>query len=506
MFMNYGVAIGCEMWLKMADFATNRKRKMEKNSLVGRKEERLILENALHSTKPEMVAVIGRRRVGKTFLVKSVYGSRIDFEITGIQHATRKEQLRNFALQLNRFAHGSLPLSEPKDWLEAFHFLSVFLERKKQDEKTVVFLDELPWLATHRSGFLKGLSYFWNSWAVNQNIVVVICGSAASWMIKKIIHHKGGLHNRVTKRIMLKPFTLAETELFIKEKKINFDPYQILHIYMAMGGVPHYLEEIEKGKSAVQNINRICFSENGILRDEFFKLYASLFDNPGSHIKIIRALASKRKGLTRSEIVRASGLPEGGGTSGILSELVHSGFISLYYPFGKKKKESLYRLTDEYSLFYLQFIENNRNEGSDIWKELSQTQGYISWSGYAFESICLKHIPQIKKALGIPGVYSNTSTFFKKGKDGNEGLQIDLLIDRKDHVINLCEIKFHHAELNITKALAMELRNKVALFKELSGTKKQVFLTFVTTFGIKPNKYSLGLIDNELTMDDLFEK
>jgi hypothetical protein len=245
------------------------------------------------------------------------------------------------------------------------------------DRRTVVFLDELPWLATHKSGFLKGLSWFWNSWAVDRGIVVVICGSAASWMIKNVVHNKGGLHNRITKRIYLKPFDLRETESFLNAKNLHFDHYQILHLYMALGGVPHYLDEIETGKSAAQNIDAICFSENGLLYDEFPKLYTSIFDNSEAHVKVVRALATKTKGLTRSDIVHHSGLSEGGAVSTLIDELQHSGFVSVYLPFGKKKKDSLYRLTDEFSLFYLQFMENNRLNGPGVWQQLSKTQGYI---------------------------------------------------------------------------------------------------------------------------------
>lgn len=498
------VAKSCYIYV---DLAANRFFMIENEVLTGREEERQILEKALISPKAEMISVIGRRRVGKTFLVKSVYGTQLDFEVTGIQFATREEQLRNFMLRLSDFSNGTFPLTEPKDWIEAFHFLAKFLELKQKEktEKLIVFLDELPWLSTHRSGFLKGFSFFWNSWAVNQNIVVVICGSAASWMIKKVVHHKGGLHNRITRRITLKPFTLGETERFLKVKNFNFEQYQILHLYMALGGVPHYLDEIEGGKSAAQNINQICFAENGLLYDEFSKLYSSLFENAENHIKIIRALAKKKKGLTRSEVVEQSKVAEGGGLTTVLGELVHSGFISMYHPFGNKKKNCLYRLTDEYSLFYLQFIENNRNIGDGIWQELSQTQFYTSWAGYAFESICLKHIPQIKKALGISGVYTTASAFFRKGTDETAGIQIDLLLDRNDHVINVCEMKFYNAELTIDKSMAMNFRNKLANFKTLSKTRKQVFLTLVTTFGVQQNKHSLGLVDVALTMEDLFK-
>ncbi|MEZ4824734.1 MAG: ATP-binding protein [Bacteroidia bacterium] len=479
---------------------------MYRNKLVGRLEEKKILEAALQSMKPEMVAVIGRRRIGKTFLVKSVYGNQIDYEITGIQHASRQEQLRNFMMQIAKYSSGLFPVTQPKDWLEAFYLLSKFLEGKQKSQKQIIFLDELPWLATHKSGFLKGLSWFWNSWAVNQNIVVVICGSAASWMIKKVVHDKGGLHNRITKRIYLQPFNLEETEYFFRTKNLNFDRYQILQLYMALGGVPHYLEEVEGGRSASQNIDAICFSQNGLLRDEFQKLYSSLFDESENHIKVIRTLAGKQKGCTRTEIVQNTSLSEGGGISTVIEELLHSGFISVYLPFGKKKKDSLYRLTDEFSLFYFQFMEHKLPGGTNIWQQLSKTQVYISWAGYAFENICFKHMPQIKKALGISGVYAIFYSFYKKGNENEDGIQVDLLIDRNDHIINLCEIKFYAAEYTIDKTAAMKLRNRIAKFKEVSHTRKQIFLTMITTFGVKENAYNHGLVDSALTMDDLFEK
>ena len=365
-------------------------------------------------------------------------------------------------------------------------------------------MDELPWMSTHKSGFLRALGWFWNSWAVKKNVVVVICGSAASWMIQKVVRDRGGLHNRITRRISLEAFNLAETEKFLKLKSPNIDKYQILQIYMAMGGVPHYLKEIEAGKSAVQNIDEICFSKNGLLQHEFSLLYPALFENSEEHIKIIRTLASKRKGLTRKDIILFGKLADGGNTSKVIEELVHSGFVTPYYTFGKKKRNLLYRLTDEYTLFYLKFIEKNRAQGVGTWQKLSQTQTWKSWSGYTFEGIGLKHVTQIKKALQIGGIYSEASVMDYSGTDELPGFQIDLLIDRNDHVINLCELKFHKENFILTKAYAEEVRSKVAAFKLATKTKKQIFLTFLTTFPILENKHS-SLVDQKLTMEVLFE-
>ncbi|MFK7946216.1 MAG: ATP-binding protein [Saprospiraceae bacterium] len=473
--------------------------------IIGRTEEKVILHKALNSNEAEMISVIGRRRVGKTYLIRTVYKDYIAFEISGLQNATGEEQLRNFANQLRKYSKSKTIIPTPKDWLDAFFILVDYLEQIETNQKLVVFFDEVPWISTHKSGFLKGLSYFWNSWAVKQNVVVVICGSAASWMIQKILRDKGGLHNRVTRRIRLQPFTLAETEAFLLHRNIKFQRYQLLQIYMAMGGIPHYLKEIEGGKSATQNIDAICFGESGLLRDEFQSLYPALFKHSDYHTAIIRALAAKPNGLTRPDLIKTAKITDSGRISKVLIELEESGFITAYNAFGKKKKGKIYRLTDEYSIFYLRFIEPNLSETIGVWTTLSQGQTYKIWCGYTFENVCLKHIPQIKKALGISGVYTRSASFYKKGDNQTKGTQIDLLIDRNDRTINLVEIKFYDGTFTISKDYAQKLRQKIQVFRETTQTKKQVFLTLITALGLKSNIHSVGLVDVNLDSEILFE-
>jgi AAA+ ATPase superfamily predicted ATPase len=472
--------------------------------IIGRKKELQVLQKALDSNKAEMISVIGRRRVGKTFLIDTFYADRIVYSVTGTQGGPLGEQLENFAFRMQGFSKSKIPVRTPASWMKAFILLIDYLETLDFSEKKVIFLDELPWLSTHKSGFLRGLSFFWNSWAVKQNIVVVICGSAASWMIKKVVNHRGGLHNRITRSLILDPFSLAETEEYLQHKNLHFNRYHIIQMYMAMGGIPHYLEAIEKGESATENINRICFSKGALLRTEFKKLYSALFANADKHIDVIRTLSKKRVGITRQELGKNTKISTGGTLSRILEELQHSGFIDEYYPFGKKKKDKLIRLTDEYSLFYLKFIENNIYQGEDTWNHLSQTQAFKTWSGYAYENICLKHISNIKKALGITGIYSEYSSFYKKGNATKKGAQIDLVLDRNDQAINLFEIKFSNKLYSISKSDFENLTNKIEVFKDSTNTKKQVFLFFITTFGLLENQYSSAIVGKELTMDDLF--
>lgn len=456
------------------------------------------------SEEAEMIVITGRRRVGKTFLIQSYFEGRFDFELTGVLNVSTEDQLGNFSRQLGSVSPSGIPTALPTTWLEAFAQLATHLDAVKSKRKKVIFIDELPWLASSKSRFLEALGYFWNSWASKRRVVVILCGSAATWMLKKLIHNKGGLHNRITRQIRLEPFNLHETQLYLQSRKIKFELYQIIQIYMVTGGIPHYLKEVQPSLSAAQNIDRMCYEPQGFLKDEFTKLYASLFDHPDNHIRIIRELAQHRRGLTRKEIVSEAGLQDGGRISSLLEELESSGFIHSYRPFGKRKKETLFRLTDEYSLFYIKFMEDNKAAGQGTWVQLSQSQSWKTWAGYAFENICLKHIPQIKSALGIQGVYTEVSSFYFRGTEERPGMQVDLLIDRKDHVINLCEMKFYDGPFTFTKAYAMEMREKVTAFRELSGTRKQVMLTMVTSFGLRPNEHSIGLVQAEVEMQTLF--
>ena len=335
-----------------------------------------------------------------------------------------------------------------KNWHYALRCLIASIESlRKTRKKRVVFIDEFPWIATPKSKFLQEFDYWWNSWASKQNIMVVITGSATSWMIKKIVENKGGLHNRITQRIHLSPFTLAETQLFLESKKIKLDHYSIIQLYMVTGGIPYYLENLKAHESIAQNINRIGFVKNGLLRNEFKNLYHALFDKAENHISVIRALATKWKGLTRQEIIKHTGLRDGGGLSTILDELETCGFILRILPFKKQTKDALYRLIDEYSLFYIHFIEKSRVSNKNIWLQKSTTQSFKIWQGYAFENLCMRHYEAINAALGISGVVTEVSSFYFKGNENYEGFQIDMLIDRADLTINICEIKFHNAPL-----------------------------------------------------------
>ncbi len=480
--------------------------------IAGRWEEQDIFNKILNSKKAEFIVVYGRRRIGKTYLIKTYFRKHICFEISGMYRIPLKTQLKNFAQSLAKSSGTNIIPAPPESWLDGFHQLENYLESpiiKRRKSKQVIFLDELPWLNSPRSEFLSSLENFWNSYgSQKKNLILVVCGSAASWMIQKIVKAKGGLHNRLTRQIRLLPFTLKETADYFNFRKIKLTRYQIVQLYMAFGGVPFYLKQVERGMSVPQVIDKACFTKDGALRYEFDKLYTSLFDQSNFHEKIVGLLARKNKGLTRNEILTSAGLKTGGTATAIMNELQESGFIDSYIPFGKSSKDQLFKLSDEFTKFYFDWIEplGKRTPGSGYWIKNQNQPATNTWAGFTFESLCLKHIPQIKNALGITMVETTESVwrYQPKKNDQEKGFQIDLIIDRKDATINLCEIKFSVNEFTIDAEIAKDLRARRELFKSLTGTKKSVLNTLITTFGLKQNEYALEQVDSEISVDELF--
>ena len=469
--------------------------------IIGRKEEQQILHSAAQSENSEFVAVYGRRRVGKTYLIRETFGYKFTFQHTGLAKGNTKEQLFSFAISLRDAGYDDCPI--PKSWLEAFSLLSTYL-KNSTDEKKIVFLDELPWMDTPRSNFISAFEHFWNGWAsARKDIVLIICGSATSWIINKVINDHGGLHNRVTKQIALQPFTLKECEMFAQSKGLEMSRYQLAECYMVFGGIPYYWSLLEKGLSLAQNIDKIIFAKNGKLSNEFNQLYASLFKSPEQYIDIVTALGKKKAGMTREEIIAATDKYSNGALSKVLDELEYCGFIRKYNGFDKKSKQAIYQLIDNYTLFYFKFIQQNENNDEHFWSASIDSAMHRTWSGLAFERLCMAHTQQIKAALGIAGVLSNVYSWRKEADETSDGAQIDLLIDRKDQVVNLCEMKYSLSEYAIDAEYEQKLRNKKSAFINTTNTRKAVHLTMVTTFGIKANAHS-GIVQNEITLEDLF--
>lgn len=472
------------------------------NEIIGRKPQIRQLNKAMSRPKSEFIAIYGRRRIGKTFLIREFFKNDFHFQMTGLAEATTSQQLFNFDNSLKTQSTLNFP-DKSTNWLEAFQKLIAHLEAYKDGKKIIIYIDELPWLATKGSDFVIALEHLWNHWASSKkNVILIVCGSAASWMVDNIVNNKGGLHNRVTQKIKLLPFNLSETEELLQARGCRLERYQIIQLYMAIGGIPYYLDAIDPALSVDQNIQALFFSESGLLHNEFYNLYRSIFRKHTVYEKIVELLASKNKGLTRKRIVEQSNLNSGGTLTLVLRNLEESGFIKSYTSIASKKKEILYRLTDYYTAFYFRFLGNKKLSADTSWTTLIDHPMRRTWEGFSFEQVCLDHVEQIKKGLGIHGMQSRAASW--QGPHDDKSAQVDLLIDRRDQVINLCECKFSLDEFSISKDYANKLRSKMQVFRSSTKTKKSVFLTMITTYGLKSNSHSDMLVSNSLGMDVLF--
>lgn len=474
--------------------------------MIGRKKEVNELNNLYQSQKAEFVAIYGRRRIGKTYLVDETFKGKITFRHAGLSPADESgsgllsAQLEHFYYSL--LMHGMKKEKKPKSWLEAFFMLEKFLEQIDDGGRQVVFLDELPWLDTPRSGFITAFEGFWNTWGCHrENLMVVVCGSANSWILDKLINNHGGLYNRVTYEIKLEPFTLAECEEFYDDRQVKLSRYDIAQSYMILGGVPYYMGYFQSGKSLAQNVDNLFFVKNGKLRDEYNRLFASIFSNPEFMKRIVKVLYTKNAGYTRTELAKKLDVKDGGTLSQHLNALIASDFVIKYVPFGKGKTEH-YKLIDPFCMFYLHFVEGKKKINEDFWKQNLSSQQIVSWRGFAFENVCFNHISQIKKALGIGGVITTHSAWSKRSDD-IEGTQIDLLISRNDNVVNMCEIKYYGDEFTVNKEYYHTLMHRRAILSEEINKKYSIYSTLITTFGLTYNEYS-GIFTNVITLDELF--
>ena len=477
--------------------------------MVGRIEEIRQLEKLYSSGRSEFVAVYGRRRVGKTYLVKEVFKDRLVFWHTGVSpydgdgDSLMEDQLRVFHYNLIRY--GLEEKKCPDSWIEAFNMLGRLVESKTGDGKKVIFIDELPWMDTPRARFIPALENFFNDWVSKRDdIMLVVCGSATSWIEDKLIHSKGGLYRRLTDTIHLKPFSLAECREYYESQGIRMSDYDIAQSYMVMGGIPFYMSFLDRELSLAQNIDRLFFAEGAKLEDEFDLLLGSLFVNPEQYRSIIKFLARRHGGYTRTEIVQGTGLPDGGGLTQQLKALIASNFITKYVPFGEKKSKVHFKLSDSFCRFWLTFKESGEITDTEYWQHNSNSQALNVWRGIAFEELCLNNIRSIKKALEIGGVSTNESSLSVKGDDTREGSQIDLIIERADNVVNLCEMKFYNDEFKVTKEYNRKLNQRLNLVSELIPKRKVVHMTLITTEGLAKNEYS-GIFQKTITLDALFQ-
>ena len=482
--------------------------------IIGREKEQKKLRNLYEGERAEFVAIYGRRRVGKTYLVDEVFNSEITFRHAGLspisfdtentsKKSHMKDQLRHFHQSL--MMQGMKETTPPESWLDAFYMLEQFLmARDDPKRRLLIFLDEIQWMDTPKSGFMTGLEAFWNSWACyRHNVMLVVCGSSTSWIMDKLINNHGGLYGRLTCEIELQPFNLYECEQFFISKGMSLSRYDIAQTYMMLGGIPFYLNYFEKSLSVSQNIQALFFDRGAPLKNEFDRLFASLFTNPEVMKTIVIALNSKKRGLTRKELLDKTGITDSGLFSKQLKALESGAFIIKYDSYGNGKRNSFYKVSDPFCIFYLRFVREGSSKAKNECLNTSGSQSIVSWNGLAFENLCFTHIAQIKDALGISGVSTNVALWSKKGTNEEEGAQIDLIIERKDNVVNMCEVKFYSDEFIADKDCHFAITRRERLLREIVPRKASIHNTLITTFGLKPVEF-FGDFVNTITLDDLF--
>lgn len=478
--------------------------------MIGRKKETTELNKLYDKNSAEFVAIYGRRRVGKTYLVDETFSGRITFRHAGLAPEDQKNDIGQLKNQLEHFyksllLHGMEECEKPKNWFDAFFLLEKFLQKIDAETKQLIFIDELPWLDTPRSNFIQAFEGFWNTWACHRkNLMLVVCGSANSWILDKLINAHGGLYNRVTHEMKLSPFTLSECEDFYKANNVKISRYDIVQSYMVFGGIPFYLGYVNGEYSLPQNIDNICFAKNAPLRDEYDRLFASAFENPDYIKAIVNLLGTKNAGYTRAEILEKLDISDGETFTKSLKTLLASDFIVKYYPFGLSKRSVHYKLVDSFCIFYHHFMKDLKTTNEKFWQQNNTSQSLSSWRGFAFENVCFNHVEQCKKALGISGVVTQTSAWSKR-PDDEEGTQIDLLIIRDDNVTNMCELKFYSGEYEVDKPYYKTLLTRESLLQKMVSPKVVIRSTLITTFELKKNEYS-SVFSNVILMDDLFEK
>jgi AAA+ ATPase superfamily predicted ATPase len=483
--------------------------------IIGRDTERNLLNKIYLSKEAELLAVHGRRRVGKTYLIKHYFQSKqcIYFQITGIKNAKSSIQLERYTRVLSDVFYPGLSLKTPSTWMNAFEDLTQAIAKIPVTKKIVLFFDELPWLASRKSGVLQALEYFWNRyWVDDKRLKLVVCGSSSSWIIDKIIKNRAGLHNRVTRKLRLMPLNLSASKQFLAHLDVCLTQKQLLKLYMATGGIPYYLKQIEKTLSVDQNINQLFFNTDGLFFDEFEEVFASLFDNADSHKELVEIISRAQEGISRNELEKQNkSTGVGGYLTKRLNDLESAGFISSYIPFQHKRRGTFYRISDEYCYFYLKWVQPiksqlKRENKTQYWLNVVNTPSYHSWSGYAFENICYKHINHIRSALSLPSSSLASPWRYSPTKESNgNGAQIDLLFDRPDNAITICEIKYTDKPFVTTKTYAEVLATKVEVFQKITKTQKQTFLSLISVNGIKKNKYTDSLVTQVLQLEDLFD-
>ena len=472
--------------------------------IIGRKAEQEVLLQCERSGKSELICVYGRRRVGKTYLIEQTFAECFSFRASGIEGGNTRTQLRAFHQRLR--AGGDRSKTIPADWFEAFSRLEKLLYSgniiQSPHGKKTIFLDEFPWFATARSDFLAAFGEFWNRCGtVKGDLMFIICGSATSWIIGNLIENTGSLYNRVTCQLFLRPFTLRETEMYFQDREFDWTRNQITECQMLFGGLPYFFDLLNANESLAWNIDHLCFQPNALLKHESKRLLEATLRKSKVYDSILNLLSDHPYGIEKSVCMESLGIPYGTFFRAV-DELVKCGYVWEYREPHRKNRPLCIRLTDPFLLFHYHFLSGAGNDSITSYQSFTGDEGrYRNWRGHAFENLCMYHIPAIKQALGITGV--ETEEYPWSSEMNNGGVQIDLVIERKDQITNLCEIKYTDQPYQITADYEKNLLRKIQVYREETGTRQALKLVLISAEGLAGTAHQ-ERIAHVITLNELF--
>ena len=470
-------------------------------AIIGRREEIRELEKCEKSKKSELVCVYGRRRVGKTYLVEQSFANLFAFRATGVESGNTRTQLKSFYQRL--VEAGDTERRVPQDWFEAFSRLERILAaeniRRSIHGKRIVFFDEFPWFATPRSDFLEAFGEFWNRCGTAQgDFLFIICGSATSWIIKNILEDTGSLYNRVTSQIFLRPFSLRETELYMESRVFGWSRRQIVECQMIFGGLPYFFDLLNPDESLTWNINALIFKPHALLRHESKKLLEATLKKSPAYNDILKCLSSHYYGMQKNACFASLDISQGT-FSRAVEDLIKCGYVHESVDRYSKGHPLRLQLIDPFLLFHYNFLEKGYSETTRFEDFKSDTGRYNNWRGHAFEILCMYHIDHIKNALGISGVRTNSYAWVSEKNEA----QIDLVLDRDDGIVNICEEKYTDTAFAVSAEYEERLLKKMDIYRAETKTKKALKIVMICTENLAGTA-NTEHITRVLTLDDLF--
>ena len=468
---------------------------------VGRKKELSLLEESYLSSKSEIFTVYGRRRIGKSTLIEIFARQKPNFfSFEGIEGQNSSFQIKHFTEMLKKQLQDPLLSSiQFQSWDAVFTYVSERLMTKtRPNEKIIFFLDEIQWMAAGRSSFISLLKYYWDNYWKKSNVLMILCGSIASFMVNKVVHSKA-LYGRIDHEILLKGLHPFEAKAFFADKHKSTE--EILKYYLILGTIPKYLEYINPSRSFQWNMNKLFFSSHGSMINEIKKIFYSQFKESTIYFDIVKLLKSGP--LALSEICTRLKIKSGGGLKRYLTNLENAEIIRSHVPFNRKANSRLkkYVLSDEYLNFYFKYLEPNlriieESESEKLFETLTKNS-FDVWLGFAFEKFCIKHNSWLADLMGFKDDVLIASPYFER-KD--QRFQIDLVYLRADKVITICEIK-HHTKPLSSKQIG-EMQRKLQCLKIPNGYSIETAL--ISLYGPDKALNDSNYFDHYVSMDAIF--